>query len=482
MASSALPASPSPQQSRPSSIHNAGEFSAPVETLVQHLLDAKRSLSTMTLVLGANELVTAARQAHEESVVLGAQTQFLRRGISDQVRLLIRARKSMTRTYDSGKREFKQIIRDLDAANGGLEETMNILRGRQVESALRPQGEGAKNLLDFVDVEQVDTMRQTLKESIGALQAIQTSFDGDLLRFDTDLRTLNKTISAVPPPTSPSASSAEEPVTKLLADMMGTSHEMAQLLASLTKHFDLCVTAVRSTEGGTDLARRKAAEVAQTQGGGDDVSLSNVIAEQESHMEDLDPISAEDREQMLQVVEQDASEVADVVQEINERLQDIQEHFGRLDEQTNRTKAAYLTTLEAFRVLEDIGSRLHSYIDAEAEFRERWHEENLAIADKMAEMEELRLFYERYAGAYDSLLLEVERRRAHEERVLGIWRKAKDSVDKVVESDRKQRESFRQEVGDYIPTDLWPGMEDSMQRWEIVPVRGGEGTERMHTG
>lgn len=250
---------------------------------------------------------------------------------------------------------------------------------------------------------------------------------------------------------------------------------MAELLASLTTHFDLCVTAVRTTEGAAALAKRKAAEVTQSQGG-EDVSISGVIDEAESHMSELDPISHEDRIQMLHVVVTDAAEVTDVVQELNECLQNMQEDFGRLDEQTNRVKAAYVAALEAFRVLEDIGSRLQGYVAAEMEFRERWVEEHETIGDKMAEMEQLRSFYENYASAYDSLLLEVERRRAHEDKALGVWKKARDSVDRIIEADRKQREAFRHEVAEYIPTDLWPGMDDAMRKWDVVPLQGESAT------
>ncbi len=130
----------------------------------------------MRLVLRANDLVHLARQAHEEVVILSVQSQFLRRGISDQVRLLLRVRKSMGRTYDGGKREFKQIIKELDATNGRLEDTMNVLRNRIVESAFRPEGEEQKNLLDFVDEEQVHTMRNALKENIAALQVGSHSY------------------------------------------------------------------------------------------------------------------------------------------------------------------------------------------------------------------------------------------------------------------------------------------------------------------
>lgn len=60
--------------------------------------------------------------------------------------------------------------------------------------------------------------------------------------------------------------------------MVDHSSNMAQLLASLTNHFDMCVTAIRTTEGAVALARRKAAEVTQSQGL-DGVSISGVIAE-----------------------------------------------------------------------------------------------------------------------------------------------------------------------------------------------------------
>ncbi|KAI1103755.1 autophagy-related protein 17 [Jackrogersella minutella] len=441
-----------------------------VETLVQYLLDAKRSLSSIDLVIRANNLVHSARQAHEESVILAAQSQFIRQGISEQVRLLYRLRRGMNRTYDLGKREFKQIIKTLDAANSRLQDTMNALRDRTVDSTFRPRGEEKKTLMDFVDELQVDGIRNDLKENIQALQNTQKSFDGDLLRFDTDMRLLQKTMTASPSPPSPSASSTEPSVPRFLSSMIEHSHAMAELLSSLTKHFDLCVTAVRTTEGGAALARIKAAEATNSQGG-EDMSISGVIAEQESHRPDYDPISLEDRRGMLEVVVQDASEVEDVVGELNLRLQSMEADFVVIDEQTNQVKKAYISTLDAFGVLEDIGSRLQSYILAESEFRERWNGEHQAIQDKMSEMDELRVFYESYSNSYDGLILEVERRKSLEEKVSSIWRKAKESVDKLIEGDRKERELFRHEVAEYLPTDLWPSMDDAMVRWEVVPAR-----------
>lgn len=181
MATSSSEAASSSQLSRPSSSHvqnpdnNADSIdsaaSVPVETLVEHLLQAKRSLSSMNLVLRANELTTHARRLHEESAVLGAQTIFIRSGVDSQMRVLLRIRKSLLRAYDGGKRDFKGVIRALDAANGRLEKTIEMLRDTIVEPSFRPAGEeGPKNLMDFVDENSVDQMRNALKDSIGELQ------------------------------------------------------------------------------------------------------------------------------------------------------------------------------------------------------------------------------------------------------------------------------------------------------------------------
>jgi autophagy-related protein 17 len=109
-------------------------------------------------------------------------------------------------------------------------------------------------------------------------------------------------------------------------------------------------------------------------------------------------------------------------------------------------------------------------------------EEQETIRDRMSEMEELRTFYEKYAGTYDHLIIEVERRRAVEEKVLSIWRRAKDSVEKIIDADIKARDLFRQEVADHLPTDLWPSMDDPILRWDVVPSTDNQSDYRGSGG
>lgn len=51
----------------------AGALAVPVETLVEHLLAARRALGTISQVLRGNELATQAHELHTETVVLASR-------------------------------------------------------------------------------------------------------------------------------------------------------------------------------------------------------------------------------------------------------------------------------------------------------------------------------------------------------------------------------------------------------------------------
>jgi autophagy-related protein 17 len=76
----------------------------------------------------------------------------------------------MGHAYDRGAREFQQLLVTLDAANEKLEQTMRMLRETRVEPVFRPPNEEAKCLMDFVDENSVEGMRDALKGSIAELQ------------------------------------------------------------------------------------------------------------------------------------------------------------------------------------------------------------------------------------------------------------------------------------------------------------------------
>src|SRR5271167_2226535 len=107
--------STSPQGSRhsqaslsPSNSQTTHDLDVPLETLVSHLLASKRSLSSISTVLRANEIVTSARSAVEKSIILDSRTAFLKRGISKQARVLRKVKNGVDHVYKEGQRDFQE--------------------------------------------------------------------------------------------------------------------------------------------------------------------------------------------------------------------------------------------------------------------------------------------------------------------------------------------------------------------------------------
>jgi hypothetical protein len=89
-----------PSKSIPSS-------SSPTNHLIDHLLAAKRSLVAINDVWRANELVTRAQEALEESVVLAARIGFINRAIESQRIFLKRIRNGIESIGRKAHHEFE---------------------------------------------------------------------------------------------------------------------------------------------------------------------------------------------------------------------------------------------------------------------------------------------------------------------------------------------------------------------------------------
>jgi autophagy-related protein 17 len=276
--------------------------------------------------------------------------------------------------------------------------------------------------------------------------------------------------------TDTSRSSTESPIPKFLHGLESNAAEMASLLDSLVRHFDLCVNAIKHTEGGF-AAVKQAANDNQFPDG---VTVSGVIQDtgNDSGLV-LEPLSAEDRKQMLTILSNDAAEVEDVVAELHQFLATMEEEYEQIQDHVTSVSSAYASTTAAFSLLESIGTRLPVYMANSQEFLLRWADSKAQIEEQMDELEGMRVFYEGYLSSYDGLIMEVSRRRAAEEKMKALLRKTMEQVQKLHESDTKEREGFRREVGDFLPSDLWPGLVADAPQFEIDVIgdeNGGAST------
>lgn len=447
---------------------SSNQASTLLETVVSHLLASKRSLSSINHVYRANELVTATRNSLETSVITSARTEFLRSGIDSQVQILTRVRNNIEGVAREGAAEFKTVIRNLDTAEERLRETLNLLRKTMVEASLRPEDEGRRSLLDFVDETGVARLMARIKTSIDKASGADDDFSRGNRVFDEDVQNVKSLLAKKPKQDMPGEAGGEtkSPIPEILHDMEDHAKDMADNLESLVRHFDLCVTAIKHTEGGGDAAQRIAGELPE----GVDIGQDGTNAP-------ADPIGEEERREMMEVLEKDASQVEDVVIEIKEHMMDMEARHELVTAYTDQLADEHANTTSAFRLLEEIGLRLPGYIAQSHIFVYRWDDEKATIEECMDELEGLRVFYDGFLRAYDNLLLEIGRRKALETRMEKVAQDAMAKIQKLYEDDFEERESFKKAQGDFLPVDIWPGLMAGPLQYEILPV--GNGVEKV---
>ena len=85
----------------------------------------------------------------------------------------------------------------------------------------------------------------------------------------------------------------------------------------------------------------------------------------------------------------------------------------------------------------------------------------------MEELENAKSFYDDFLRAYDSLIIEVGRRKALESKREEIIQDTISKLQLLYEDDLTEREEFKREHGQFIPIDIWPGLVDSPNRYRV---------------
>lgn len=446
----------------------AAEPLSALEGLVSHLLASKRSLSSINHVWRANELVTSTRASLETAVVTSARTSFLERGITSQLDLLYSVQHDNGEISHGAAGEFENVIKGLDEAEARLRGTMDMLRGTMVGWLKGEEFEGSdreerKSLLDFVDETGVEGVLAGIRESIDRSYEAQREFHESNASLEKDVHgvemqlTSRKRRSGLH--TSKEVDRVESPIPDILREMEEHAKEMAEKLEMLVKHFDICVTAIKHIQGGGAAAQRITSDLPE-----------GVVVGPEDERAPPEPISDDERKELMEVLENDASQVEDVVLEIRDHIADMESQFELVIADNDRLTEQYSCTTAAFRLLEKIGNRLPGYITQTQVFLMRWDEEKLNIQERMDELEGMREFYDGFLRAYDNLIVEIDRRKTVQGKMEKVVEDAMTKIERLYEEDSRKRDAFKEEQGDFLPVDIWPGLTAVPVRYEIVPV------------
>lgn len=453
-------ARPSPTQS----LHATSPPSS-VNTLVSYLVASKRSLGSIHLVHRATTILSEARASVESTTALLAKTTYLRRSLTSQLKLLRTIQFELETAAQGIQQEFQAVIKELDETGARLLESINLLRQTKVEEAFRTSSDfqdvgGKETLHDFVDDTGVENIRQAMEVAIDSVQNSQHEMNQSIQTLEEDLQSINEVLNNREE-TSETESELQQPsITDILPLLESHAREMAQGLESLVRHFDLCVTAIKHTEGGGEA-------VVQTMNADAEDLPEAVGMGMDELQAPAQPMNEEERLEMLQVLENDAAEVDEVVMEIQDRHAEMEVHLDKISQWRERQENAYADVATAFRLLDKISGRLSSYVAETARHAARWNEEKAKIEDGIGGMEELCSYYANFLHAYDGLIVEVARRRAVKKQMERVVSDAHAQLEQLYEQDRKLRIDFKTDLGEYLPSDIWDGVNALPPRYAI---------------
>ncbi|KAF3906273.1 hypothetical protein ABW20_dc0102767 [Dactylellina cionopaga] len=217
---------------------------------------------------------------------------------------------------------------------------------------------------------------------------------------------------------------------------------MASLLEALARHYDLCSLALKRAES-------------------NDAGVSSQEGE---------PETEEDKANMYAVLEKDAGEVDDVVNEIKERLDEMEATSVLVEQTVQDIGDYYSTVLSLLSQLHEGQSSLVNCTAQSKDFVMKQKDNQEIIAGRLDELQRLTDHYVLFGDAYDALLVEVGRRIAVQRQKDGIIQAALAKIDMLNEGDSSERERFRSEYGDYLPSDIWPGLSDPPGAYTIQPT------------
>lgn len=174
-------------------------------------------------------------------------------------------------------------------------------------------------------------------------------------------------------------------------------HDAAVSLQSLIKHYDLCVKALRHTEGAGDaIAGGVEAHEHPLNASGSDEEV---------------PMSADERVELVQVIQNDAKEVDAVVTEINDLSEAIQDKADRIEESAASHRSEASTLGGTARMLEALGVDLSKASQQSQSAFSTWAAELEVLQRRLPEMQAIDASFKKTLNAYGGLQRHLTKRR-----------------------------------------------------------------------
>jgi autophagy-related protein 17 len=279
-----------------------------------------------------------------------------------------------------------------------------------------------------VDEGGVNDLYDSVRQGIDRCDVARQTFIETYNSFDDDLKMIGNALQ-------PDEEDAHQPYThdedispipSLYYTLEQNATACAEHLQGLVKHYDLCVVALKHTEGGGEVVSKFSKEdQEESKLAGFGLGITN--AEEDAPK----ALSPEDQANMMKILVKDAGEVEDVVVELNDRIADMEEHLSQIQSYIQMLRSTSRRQAKALVLIKRVSGNVPNYINACAEFQAHWEEEQEGLIGKVEEIEGLQEFFLGFASGYDNLILEVQRRRQAVRDMEKIARHAVSQIEKL---------------------------------------------------
>lgn len=195
-----------------------------------------------------------------------------------------------------------------------------------------------------------------------------------------------------------------------------------------------------------------------------------------------EPMSEDERCDMLNVLQKDARQVEDVVAEIQERGSEMTFLLSQIENHVNHLRSEASALSSILQMIAHITVEVRRHIATSRAFHVSWLQDTRPnLLNGIDEWENQREFYERFDLAYAELLVEISSRRRRHEKAKRKAEEAQKELDRLRLEDERAREQFTLAQGDFLPLDIWPGLRDPPRQYQVraVPIATDKQDDNM---
>lgn len=437
----------------------------------------------------ADALASDTERALTEAGDLLRSCGSLRRSLEEKHTGLTKLQRSLIQECDNGTQEFDAVLAELDATDTGLSTALADLAATELPAALHAGGSGSSNapgsngrkrtLFDFADDGAIEALRRDLREAIDEMHELHEEQQSTARNFATDIvQPLKRRVDTAPkvPLLNPPGRLKQDDgdhafnVVRQTQQLGRGNQSTTSSRSSGSTGSQVGDSATALTDSGRPIALSSSQIVAiygRSQQRHLDI-VATLLLSLSQHYEHCSllvrdgaeagraPLPPEEADELRQVIADDADQLDDVVSELHARLDLLEADATRAARHCD-TLRALRETLSALAVEIDSAdiATARTALDAIAERRRGVLEEVLSLQDGLSSLD---AHYRRFRGAFDALVVEIDRRRRFELSVAAMARSTRQAFHQLDRAESAKRTAFLKQFGDDLPADIWPNV------------------------